>query len=119
MTDTFREWEHKDNHLYGKQAMLFCASADKLLGNCTNENHHVFKADSLKYFDYILETSAFNAEGPKARLFYHPKKSILTLMLHITIIILTRGKQKEEPRILCNNTSLIIFFTDNFSSIYC
>lgn len=54
--------------------MLFCASADKLLGNCTNENHHVFKADSVKYFDYIFESSAFNAEAPKTRLFYHLKK---------------------------------------------
>lgn len=57
--------------LYEKQPIWFCANADKLTGNCANENHYVFKADSVKYLDYILETSASNAEAPMTRLFYH------------------------------------------------
>lgn len=60
--------------LYEKQPVLFSANADKLAGNCANENHHIFKADSVEYLDYILETSAFNAEAPMTRLFYHLKK---------------------------------------------
>lgn len=63
-----------DNYLYEKQPMLFCANADKLAGNCANENHYIFKADLVKYLDYISETSAFNAEAPMTRLFYHLKK---------------------------------------------
>lgn len=39
---------------YEKQHMLFCATADKLAGNCVNKTHHILKPDS---FDKVVLSS--------------------------------------------------------------
>lgn len=102
------------NYLYEKQPTLFCANADKLAGNCANANYHKFKADSVKYLDNISEISAFNAEAPMTRLFYHLPKitSHINFVYNSNCSDWQKAKNNPNPWILCNKT----FFTDNFST---